>query len=213
MYVCVSCVYGIYLNLIIKDGDLKIYITWKLIHWLKFSSEYNCLLLLLLLHSPGSARWLTPIRNSLHYFRLTSALLGSSVTFSMILAAVSSFSTSCLNISLYTQHFAHVFLLLQGMFGGCVSGFLFLLCTVCRGCLFCIVFMMISHWQHGYYCPYYYRALFPVQFLHVVGLLAILISVLGSFQCFTFVFSMFSFSIKSRTLVFISSWRCFLDLV
>ena len=53
----------------------------------------------------------TVLLNCLHYFRLTSALLSSSVTFSMILADVSSFSTSSWNISLYSTFCPHLYLI------------------------------------------------------------------------------------------------------
>ena len=55
----------------------------------------------------------------------------------------------------------------------------------------------------GCSCPHYCRALFPVQFFHLVWSLAYFDI---SFEVFP-VFSTFSFSIRSKTWVFISSWR------
>ena len=54
---------------------------------------------------------------------------------------------------------------------------------------------------------------FLFNFSIYIGLLSSSMSVLRSFQCFIFVFSTYSFSIRSMNLVFISSWKCFFKLV
>ena len=138
----------------------------------------------------------------LHYFRFISALLSSSATFVMVLVPVFSLSTSFWNISLYSM-FARIDLLLPGMFGGCVPGFPCHFCRICTG-QFCIIFYScFSPAALGCSCPHYCRALFPVQFFHLVWSLAYCNI---SFEVFP-VFSTFSFSIRSKTWVFISSWR------
>ena len=78
----------------------------------------DVVVVVVVLHLPGSAGWLTPMRGAhavllrcLHSFMYPSALLSSSVIFIMVLAALLSFSTFSWNISLYSMVCPHLSLI------------------------------------------------------------------------------------------------------
>ena len=172
------------------------------------------------LHLPGSAGWLTPMGGAhavllrcLHFFLYSSALLSSSVVFIMKLAAFFSSSTFSWKISLYSIVCPHLSLISGHVWSMCswvsvsflqnlhkrsfLHPFLKLFFT---GSIDALVLIMAEH-------------SFLFNFSIYNGLLPDVMPVLRSFQCFILVFSTYPFSIWSMNLVFISSWRCFLRLV
>ena len=189
--------------------------------WARLAAgRLHCVVVVVVLHLPGSAGWLTPMRGAhevllrcLHSFMYPSALLSSSVILIMVLAAFFSFSTFSWNISLNSMVCPHL---------SFITGHIWRMCSWVS-----VSFLQNLHmrsFSHPFLKLFFTGSIdalvlimaehsFLFNFSIYIGLLSALMSVLRSFQCFIFVFSTYTFSIRSMNLVFISSWRYFFKLV
>ena len=155
----------------------------------------SSVVVVVVLHLPGSAGWLTPLGGAhavllrcLHFFLYSSVLLSSSVVFIMKLAAFFSSSTSSWKISLYSIVCPHLSLISGHVWSMCswvsvsflqnlhkrsfLHPFLKLFFT---GSIDALVLIMAEH-------------SFLFNFSIYNGLLPDVMSVLRSFQCFILVF-------------------------